>query len=83
MRPTRAGKAFATLSMASVGLEMGLAVIVGWAVGQWLDDRFGSEPYLMLLFLLFGVAAAFKGLIRAGLQAKRDVQESQGQDAAP
>lgn len=68
--------------MASVGMEMGLAVVVGLGVGYWLDERFGTEPYLMLLFLLFGIAAAFKGLIRAGQQAKRAVQESQEQDPA-
>lgn len=63
--------------MASLGMEMGLAVLVGWGVGYWLDGKLDTAPYLMLLFLGFGIAAAFKGLIRAGQQAKRAVRESE------
>lgn len=73
-----ATKAYDTLSVGSLGLEMGLAVLVGWWVGQWLDTRFETEPYLMLLFLGFGIAAAFKGLFRAARQAKRAATESDG-----
>lgn len=64
--------------MGSLGLEMGLAVFVGWWIGQWLDGRFGTKPYLMLLFLGCGIAAAFKGLFRAAKQTKRAAAESQG-----
>lgn len=55
---------------------MGLAVLVGWWIGQWLDGKLGTEPYLMLLFLGCGIAAAFKGLIRTARQTKRAVAES-------
>ncbi|MEM9493010.1 MAG: AtpZ/AtpI family protein, partial [Myxococcota bacterium] len=43
-------------STASVGLEMGAAVFLGWGLGYWLDREFDTKPYLMLLFLLCGVA---------------------------
>lgn len=55
----------------SVGLEMGVAVLIGWALGSWLDRRFGTAPWLMIVFLLFGVAAGFKGLYRAAREASR------------
>jgi ATP synthase protein I len=58
-------------ALASVGLEMGVAVVIGWGVGYWLDGRFGTEPWLMLLFLLLGVAAGFKGLIDAARKMKK------------
>jgi ATP synthase protein I len=73
-----ATKAYNALSVGSLGLEMGLAVLVGWWFGQWLDSRFDTGPYLMLLFLGFGIAAAFKALFRAARQAKRAVAESDG-----
>jgi ATP synthase protein I len=63
--------------MASLGLEMGLAIVVGWGIGYWLDGKLGTEPYLMLLFLGFGIGAAFKALFRAGREAKRAVRESE------
>jgi ATP synthase protein I len=62
--------------MASVGLEMAIATVLGWWIGQWLDRRYGTEPWLMLLFLLLGVAAGFKGLFRAVREAKRTMRES-------
>lgn len=71
-----ATRAYDTLSVGSVGLEMGLAVLVGWGIGHWLDSRFDTDPYLTLLFLGFGIAAAFKALFRAGRQAKRSLAES-------
>jgi ATP synthase protein I len=77
-RDEKSTKAYNTLSVGSLGLEMGLAVLVGWWIGQWLDTRFDTEPYLMLLFLGFGIAAAFKAMFRAARQAKRAAAESDG-----
>src|SRR3954466_12571657 len=42
------------LSASSVGLELGIAVIVALLVGMWLDSRFGTTPWLMLVFLVLG-----------------------------
>ncbi|MBI4509235.1 MAG: AtpZ/AtpI family protein [Deltaproteobacteria bacterium] len=62
--------------MASVGLEMGIAVALGWAVGSWLDSKLHTTPWLMLLFLLFGVVAGFKGLYAAAREAMHDGKKS-------
>jgi ATP synthase protein I len=59
------------LRLSSVGIEMGVAVAIGWGIGYWLDQRFGTKPWLMIVFLLFGVAAGFKGMIRAAREASR------------
>jgi len=53
------------LKLSSLGLEMGAAVVIGLLIGIWLDGRFGTDPWLMLLFLFFGFVAAGKGVIRA------------------
>ncbi|MBM4396708.1 MAG: AtpZ/AtpI family protein [Deltaproteobacteria bacterium] len=52
------------MAVASIGLEMGVAIVVGWLGGAWLDDRLGTEPWLMLSGLGLGIAAAFRGLWR-------------------
>ncbi len=52
------------LRFSTIGLEMGLAVVLGLFVGQYLDDYLGTEPWMLLLFLLFGAAAAFRNLFR-------------------
>jgi ATP synthase protein I len=52
------------LRYSTVGLELGLSVLLGLVVGQWLDGYFGTEPWLLLLFLLFGMVAGFRSLFR-------------------
>lgn len=52
------------LRYSTVGLELGLSVLIGLFVGQWLDARFGTEPWLLLVFLLFGMAAGFRSIFR-------------------
>lgn len=53
------------LKLSSLGLEMGAAVVIGLLVGMWLDSQFSTEPWLMLLFLGCGFAAAGKAVARA------------------
>ncbi len=53
------------LSASSVGLELGLAVGIGLLVGWWLDQHLGTQPWLMLLWLVFGLVAGFRGVVRA------------------
>ena len=53
------------LKLSSLGLEMGAAVVIGLLCGTWLDGRFNTTPWLTLLFLGFGFAAAAKGVMRA------------------
>lgn len=47
---------------AAVGLEMGLAVAIGYLGGAWLDGKLGTAPYLGLAGLVLGVGAAGKAL---------------------
>jgi F0F1-type ATP synthase assembly protein I len=69
---SRRGKnAFDTLSTSAVGLEMGVAVLIGLLFGRWLDSEAGTEPYLMILFTIFGFAAGIRGLIRGARRAER------------
>ena len=53
------------LRFSSMGIELGVSVMVGLIGGQWLDKRFGTEPWLLLLGLLFGMAAGFRSVFRA------------------
>jgi ATP synthase protein I len=48
------------MSYSSLGLEMGLCVAIGIAMGYFLDRRFETYPYLSIIFMFFGILAAFK-----------------------
>jgi ATP synthase protein I len=57
--------------MATVGLEILVSVLAGFLGGRWLDERFGTGPWLMLLGLVVGVATASRFLYRAGARSQR------------
>ncbi len=75
----RTGKrAFNALSASSVGLELGLAVVIGLAAGYYLDQYLGTSPWMLLLWLVFGLAAGFRGVIRAISRADKAAAEENG-----
>ena len=41
------------------GFLMAATILLGYYVGHFLDQRFGTDPWLMILFLLVGVAFGF------------------------
>ena len=48
--------------LSSVGLSMAIAIGIGAVVGHYLDKKFGTAPWLLLIFIGFGIAAAFRNL---------------------
>ncbi len=68
--------------VSSIGIEMGVAVAVGWGIGWWLDGRFGTAPWFMIGFLLVGVAAGFKGMFAAAREMRQRDQALERQSAA-
>ncbi len=68
---------FRAAQLASLGLEMGIAVAIGGGFGWWLDSRLHTKPWLMLVFLLLGIAAGFKGVIDAARKVAKATRDSQ------
>ncbi|MCX5806597.1 MAG: AtpZ/AtpI family protein [Proteobacteria bacterium] len=60
------------ISFSSLGLEMGLSVAIGIGIGYFLDFYFKTSPYLTIIFMLFGVAAAFKTIFMLLKKVKRE-----------
>ena len=73
---TKAEKNFDAFSMSSIGLEMGAAVAIGLLLGNWLDGKLDTYPYMTLFWLFAGIGAAFKALWRVNRKAKADRAES-------
>ncbi|SOB58427.1 conserved protein of unknown function [Pseudodesulfovibrio profundus] len=44
----------------TMGLHIVSAIIVGLTLGYFLDDYFGTKPYLIMIFFVLGVMAGFK-----------------------
>jgi ATP synthase protein I len=47
-----------------LGTELVVATMIGIGTGYWLDSQFDTEPWLLILFLIFGAAAGFKNVYR-------------------
>lgn len=45
-----------------LGITMVICMLLGLYVGRFLDGRFGSTPWLTIVFLLMGAGAAIKVL---------------------
>jgi ATP synthase protein I len=45
--------------LASMGIAMVLSTFLGLVIGLYLDRVFGTEPWLMIVFLILGIAAGF------------------------
>ena len=60
--------------LSGVGLTLVISTVLGLWGGHVLDRWFGSHPVLMLVGLLFGIAAGFVNLFRAVgmLDGRRD-----------
>jgi ATP synthase protein I len=48
--------------LASMGMALVVATFVGLMVGIYLDRVFGTQPWLMIVFLILGVAAGFRNI---------------------
>ena len=59
------------LSASSAGLELGIAVAIGALFGRWLDGKLGTAPWMMIVFLILGLVAGFRGVLRAVARAER------------
>jgi ATP synthase protein I len=72
----RSKRAYDALSASSVGLELGISVIVGLLGGYYLDRWLGTSPWMLLLFLVFGLIAGFRGVMRSVKRAERAAEDN-------
>jgi ATP synthase protein I len=45
-----------------IGIQFSLSIFVGFAMGYFLDKLFHTFPWLTIIFLIFGIIAAFREL---------------------
>lgn len=51
-------------ALVTIPFVLGVPPFLGWALGRWLDGHFGTAPYLMYLFLAFGVFGGIRECYR-------------------
>ena len=53
----------ATSMLSQIGVSIVACLLVGVMLGRFLDNLLGSAPWLLILFSLLGVAAAFRSIL--------------------
>ncbi|MGK0289111.1 MAG: ATP synthase protein I [bacterium] len=69
------------LEFTSIGLEMGLAVILGVVGGSWLDERFGTAPWMLFFGVICGFAAGLRSIIRLLMKKTKGNKENNEQSS--
>jgi len=55
----------------SLSFSIALSIVIGLAIGVWLDKRYDTSPVWTLIFLVLGVIAGFRNIYLA-MQKARD-----------
>ena len=48
--------------LTTIPILMAVGPILGYYIGDFLDRKLGTSPYLMVVFIFFGFVAAGKGV---------------------
>ncbi len=48
--------------LTTIPILMAVGPILGYYIGDFLDRKLGTTPYLMVVFIVFGFVAAGKGV---------------------
>lgn len=65
MRDKPRGADFRRLAeLSSTALVLPSSIAIGLFFGYWLDKRLGTEPWLLLIFMLLGVVSGLLSLFR-------------------
>lgn len=59
------------LSLSSLGLELGISVVIGIVLGYFLDSVFKTYPYLTIVFTIFGIISGFRTVYRIAKKLER------------
>lgn len=68
------------MEVTSVGLAMGISMLLGLWVGRSLDKFFDTSPWLTVIFLFFGIAGGFRNMY---VSMKKHMEGTKMEDASP
>lgn len=48
----------------TIPFVLAIPPMLGWWIGQWLDEKFNIAPYMMYIFIVLGFIAGFREVYR-------------------
>ena len=61
----------------ALGLELAIAVVLGLAIGYYLDKWLGTGPWMTVVWIGIGFAAGVRSLYRAALRSGKDLDKEE------
>ena len=61
----------------ALGLEMAISVVLGLAIGYYLDKWLGTSPWLTIVWIALGFAAGVRSLYRSAVQSEKDLEKNE------
>ena len=62
-------------SLSFVGIFFGVSLVIGAAVGSFLDRKWGTHPYLMMVGVVLGIATGFNELWRLAKRYQKQLKQ--------
>lgn len=67
----------AALRLVGVGFFIGTSILLGVALGSWLDRKLETSPILVIVGLILGIVVAFYGVYQMLLPVMRNRQDKE------
>ena len=61
--------------LGTIPILIAVGPVVGFFIGRWLDEKLGSEPYLLVLFLIIGFIASGREIYGIIKRAEKDIDD--------
>ena len=61
--------------LGTIPILIAVGPVVGFFIGRWLDEKLGTEPFLLVLFLIFGFVAAGREIYGIIKRAEEDIDD--------
>lgn len=68
-------------STGAVGIEVAVAIALGYFGGHWLDRKFGTDPWLGIVGFVAGIGAAIKALVRVTKEYRKKLSQDDNDNA--
>ena len=70
-RPSPAYSIAGAGTVAGMGLQFALSILLFLFAGQWIDGKLGTAPLFLILFVFVGAGASFYSIYRKLMEQQR------------
>lgn len=64
----------------TLGIQLAVTIVLLFFIGRWLDERFGTSPWIMIAALFIGCAGGLIQFIRTVIALTRREDERAGKN---